>query len=116
MTPVEYEVASNKVADIQSALEKLISTNYLLASSAHEAFKGIVRSYNSSKLTCFNVNELDLSALAKTCGLTVIPKVDLGVEPSKKFDAKRMKRRALGAAAASSYFQTKKRKIYQKIK
>ncbi|VDO02746.1 unnamed protein product, partial [Rodentolepis nana] len=114
VTPVEYEVASNKVADVQSALEKLISTNYLLASSAHEAFKGIVRSYNSSKLACFNVNELDLSALAKTCGLTVIPKVDLGVEPSKKLDAKRMKRKAFGAAAASS-FQTKKRKIYQKI-
>nr|CDS28531.1 DEAD box ATP dependent RNA helicase [Hymenolepis microstoma] len=116
VTPVEYEVASNKVADVQSALEKLISTNYLLASSAHEAFKGIVRSYNSSKLACFNVNELDLSALAKTCGLTVIPKVDLGVEPSKKFDAKRIKRKAFGAAAASSSFQTKKRKIYQKIK
>lgn len=117
VTPVEYEVAANKVADVQSALEKLISTNYLLASSAHEAFKGIVRSYNSSKLTCFNVNELDLAALAKTCGLTVIPKVDLGVEPSKKFDAKRMKRKAFGAAAAASAsYPAKKRKIYQKIK
>ena len=113
VTPVEYEVAASKVADVQPALEKLISSNYFLANSAHEAFKGIVRSYNSSKLTCFNVNELDLAALAKTCGLQVVPKVELGVEPSKKFDTKRMKRKAFGAAAAGA---PKRMKVYKKIK
>ncbi|VDD79419.1 unnamed protein product [Mesocestoides corti] len=109
---VEYEVAASKVADVQSALEKLIASNYFLASSAQEAFKGIVRAYNSSKLRCFNVNELDLAALAKTCGLEIIPKVELGVEPSKRLDVRRMKRKAFGAVAAGT---KKKIKYYKKV-
>ncbi|KAL5109090.1 putative ATP-dependent RNA helicase pitchoune [Taenia crassiceps] len=113
VTPVEYEVAAGKVADVQPALEKLISSNYFLTSSAHEAFKGIVRSYNSSKLSCFNVNELDLAALAKTCGLQIVPKVDLGIEPSMKFDTRRMKRKAFGAAAVGA---AKKTKFYKKLR
>lgn len=112
---IEYEVAMSKVADVQSALEKLISSNYFLANSAQEAFKGIVRAYNSSKVRCFDVNELDLAALAKTCGLQVVPKVELGVEPSKRFDARRMKRKAFGAAAGGGGWDAKRRKSYKKV-
>lgn len=107
---IEYEVATSKVADVQAALEKLIGGNYFLANSAQEAFKGIVRAYNSAKVRCFNVNEMDLSALAKTCGLQVVPKVELGVEPSRRLDSKRMKRKAFGGVKGG-----KQPKYYKKV-
>nr|AGC52720.1 DEAD box ATP-dependent RNA helicase [Spirometra erinaceieuropaei] len=109
---VEFEVAKNKMADVQAALEKLIESNYFLATSAQEAFKGIVRAYNSSKLRCLDVNQLDLAALAKTCGLKIVPKVDLGVDPSRKLDPKRMKRKMF---AESKMGAAKRTKLYQKL-
>ncbi|KAL4707301.1 hypothetical protein ACJJTC_019839 [Scirpophaga incertulas] len=44
----EFEFSWNKVADIQLQLEKLISRNYFLNSSAKEAFKSYLRAYDSS--------------------------------------------------------------------
>lgn len=109
---VEYEMAQSKLADVQPALEKLVSTNYFLSLSAQEAFKGIVRAYASSSLPCFNVDQLDLAALARTCGLQVVPKVDLMVRPKKSRgypDSKRY------APFGLSKKKAKKTKIYKKI-
>ncbi|KAG5449477.1 ATP-dependent RNA helicase ddx18 [Clonorchis sinensis] len=109
---VEYEMAQSKLADVQPALEKLVSTNYFLALSAQEAFKGIVRAYASSSLPCFNVDQLDLAALARTCGLQVVPKVDLMVKP----------RKSKGLSGSKHYTpfgvsgkKAKKAKIYKRI-
>ncbi|VDQ12375.1 unnamed protein product [Trichobilharzia regenti] len=109
---VEYEIASSKMADVQPALEKLVSKNYFLALSAQEAFKGIVRAYASSGLNCFNVDELDLAATAKTCGLSVVPKVDLNVKSKRTRETPGQKRyRPFGVSDKKA----KKAKIYKRI-
>ncbi|CAH8452754.1 unnamed protein product [Schistosoma turkestanicum] len=109
---VEYEIANSKMADVQPALEKLVKNNYFLALSAQEAFKGIVRAYASSGLSCFNVDELDLAATAKTCGLSVIPKVDLNVKSKRIREIPGQKRyKPFGVSDKKA----KKAKIYKRI-
>ncbi|KAI8123308.1 putative ATP-dependent RNA helicase pitchoune [Lucilia cuprina] len=81
----EFEFSWNKIADIQLQLEKLISKNYFLNQSAKEAFKSYVRAYDSHQLkTIFNVNTLDLQAVAKSFGFLVPPVVDLKVGAAKR--------------------------------
>lgn len=66
-------------------LEKLISKNYFLNQSAKEAFKSYVRAYDSHQLkTIFDVNTLDLQAVAKSFGFLVPPVVDLKVGAAKR--------------------------------
>ncbi|CAH8456523.1 unnamed protein product [Heterobilharzia americana] len=109
---VEYEIANAKMADVQPALEKLVHNNYFLALSAQEAFKGIVRAYASSALSCFNVDELDLAATAKTCGLSVTPKVDLNVKSKRTREFPGQKRyKPFGVSDKKA----KKAKIYKRI-
>lgn len=109
---VEYEIAQSKMADVQPALEKLVRTNYFLALSAQEAFKGIVRAYASSTLPCFNVDQLDLAALARTCGLDVVPKVDLMVKSGRVRTFAGGKRYQ---PSVMSNKNAKKAKIYKRI-
>ncbi|CAG2104502.1 unnamed protein product [Medioppia subpectinata] len=70
-----------------SNLEKLISKNYFLNLSAKEAYKAFVRAYDSHSLKhIFDVNRLDLVAVAKSFGFGVPPFVDLpvsGKNPSR---------------------------------
>ncbi|XP_073818151.1 probable ATP-dependent RNA helicase pitchoune isoform X2 [Musca autumnalis] len=81
----EFEFSWNKIADIQLQLEKLISKNYFLNQSAKEAFKSYVRAYDSHQLkTIFDVNTLDLQAVAKSFGFLVPPVVDLKVGAAKR--------------------------------
>lgn len=66
-------------------LEKLIAKNYFLNQSAKEAFKSYVRAYDSHQLkTIFDVNTLDLQAVAKSFGFLVPPVVDLKVGAAKR--------------------------------
>lgn len=66
-------------------LEKLIAKNYFLNQSAKEAFKSYVRAYDSHQLKqIFNVNTLDLQAVAKSFGFLVPPVVDLKVGAAKR--------------------------------
>lgn len=81
----EYDFSWNKVANVQEQLEKLISTNYFLNLSAKEAYKAYVRAYDSHSLkNIFDVNTLDLVAVAKSFGFTNPPFVDLPVTDGKK--------------------------------
>ena len=81
----EYDFSWNKVANVQEQLEKLISTNYFLNLSAKEAYKAYVRAYDSHSLkNIFDVNTLDLVAVARSFGFTNPPFVDLPVTDGKK--------------------------------
>src|SRR5438067_12383407 len=52
----EFEFSWAKVANIQSQLEKLITKNYFLNTSAKEAYKAYVRAYDSHSLKqIFNI-------------------------------------------------------------
>lgn len=81
----EYEFGWNKVANIQPQLEKLIEKNYFLNKSALLAYKSYVAAYAAHSLkSVFDINALDLKAVAKAFGFTVPPRVDLRVSASKK--------------------------------
>ena len=74
----EYEFPPNKVANIQSQLEKLVEKIYYLHQSAKEGYKSYLLAYASHSLReVFDVHELDLVKVARSFGLTVPPKVDL---------------------------------------
>ncbi|XP_076444991.1 uncharacterized protein LOC143282955 isoform X2 [Babylonia areolata] len=81
----ELDFAWNKMSNIQSQLELLISKNYALHKGAQEAYKGFVRAYASHKeKRIFNVEKLDLKGVAKSFGFAVPPYVDLNVHCRKK--------------------------------
>ncbi|OAF68756.1 hypothetical protein A3Q56_03489 [Intoshia linei] len=74
----EYEFSLNKLANIQSQLEKLIEKNYFLHCSALNAYKSYVRAYASHQLkNIYDVYKLDLNAVATSFGFTSPPYVDL---------------------------------------
>ncbi|XP_015590062.1 probable ATP-dependent RNA helicase pitchoune [Cephus cinctus] len=80
----EFDFSWNKIADIQLQLEKLISKNYFLNTSAKEAFKAYVRAYDSHHLKqIFDIETVDLAKVAKSFGFVVPPAVDLKVGVSK---------------------------------
>lgn len=111
----EFEFSWSKIADIQLQLEKLITRNYFLNQSAKEAFKSYVRSYDSHQLkTIFDVNTLDLQAVAKSFGFLVPPVVDLQVVAKRKRPEKRV-----GGGGFGYYKEmnkgTPKQRVFQQI-
>lgn len=46
----EYEFPQNKLANVQGQLEKLVAKNYYLHTSAREAYRSYILSYNSHQL------------------------------------------------------------------
>lgn len=76
----EYKFPSNKIANVQSQLEKLIDKNYYLHQSAKDGYRGYLQSYAShSHKNIFDVNGLDLQKVAKAFGFTVPPKVNINI-------------------------------------
>jgi Domain of unknown function (DUF4217) len=72
----EYEFPANKIANIQSQLEKLVEKNYYLHQSARDAYRSYILAYNSHQLKhIFNVHQLNLLAVAKSFGFSSPPKV-----------------------------------------
>ncbi|GBG92226.1 hypothetical protein CBR_g54769 [Chara braunii] len=77
----EYEFPDNKIAKVQSQLEKLIEKNYYLHQSAKDAYRSYILAYNSHSMKdAFNVHRLDLQAVASSFGFQRPPKVNLTVE------------------------------------
>ncbi|XP_010547561.1 PREDICTED: DEAD-box ATP-dependent RNA helicase 27 [Tarenaya hassleriana] len=77
----EHEFEENKLIDVQSFLEKLISKNYALSESAKEAYKTYISAYDSHSMKdVFNVHRLDLKAVAASFGFSSLPKVSLKIE------------------------------------
>merc|ERR1712070_999559 len=74
----EYEFPSNKVANVQSQLQRLIEKNYYLNRSARDAYRSYLLAYAShSHRDIFNVHELDLQAVATAFGFMTPPRVDV---------------------------------------
>ncbi|KAG2225893.1 hypothetical protein INT45_006589 [Circinella minor] len=81
----EYQFPVNKIANVQSQLEKLVEKNYYLNQSARDGFKSYLQAYASFSLKkIFNVNSLDLNKVAKSFGFSVPPKVNLAIQSSKQ--------------------------------
>eukprot|EP00735_Rhodelphis_limneticus_P004571 TRINITY_DN1616_c0_g1::TRINITY_DN1616_c0_g1_i1::g.17859::m.17859 TRINITY_DN1616_c0_g1::TRINITY_DN1616_c0_g1_i1::g.17859 ORF type:complete len:350 (-),score=125.99,sp/Q54S03/DDX18_DICDI/67.82/2e-164,Helicase_C/PF00271.26/4.9e-22,DUF4217/PF13959.1/2.2e-21,DEAD/PF00270.24/2.7e-08 TRINITY_DN1616_c0_g1_i1:539-1588(-) len=76
----EYDFPQDKIANVQSQLEKLIEKNFYLNRSAREAYRSYLQAYASHSLkSIFNVHDIDLLATAKAFGFTVPPKVNLNL-------------------------------------
>ncbi|GAQ90345.1 DEAD-box ATP-dependent RNA helicase family protein [Klebsormidium nitens] len=77
----EYEFPENKVANVQSQLERLIEKNYYLHQSAKDAYRSYLLAYNSHSMKdTFNVHRLNLQAVATSFGFSVPPKVNLNLD------------------------------------
>uniref|UniRef100_A0A1B0A332 ATP-dependent RNA helicase n=1 Tax=Glossina pallidipes TaxID=7398 RepID=A0A1B0A332_GLOPL len=108
----EFEFSWSKIADIQLQLEKLIAKNYFLNQSAKEAFKSYVRAYDSHQLkTIFDVNTLDLQAVAKSFGFLVPPVVDLKVNSVSR----RRPERRIGGGGFGYYKHLNENKTKQRV-
>ncbi|KAF4831453.1 ATP-dependent RNA helicase HAS1 [Colletotrichum tropicale] len=95
---VEFDFPANKIANIQSLLEKLITQNYYLNKSAKDGYRSYLHAYASHSLrTVFDVNKLDLAKVAKSFGFAVPPRVDVTVGASGRGEKKVQGRRAYGS-------------------
>eukprot|EP00963_Diacronema_lutheri_P012456 scaffold1758_cov333-Pavlova_lutheri.AAC.16 len=76
----EYEFPSNKIVNIQNQLQQLLQKNHYLKQSAVDAYRSYILAYNSHKMKdIFNVQKLDLAAVAKCIGLSAPPNVHIPV-------------------------------------
>ncbi|KAI1418780.1 P-loop containing nucleoside triphosphate hydrolase protein [Xylaria sp. FL1777] len=95
---VEYDFPAKKILNIQSQLEKLITSNYYLNQSAKEGYRAYLHAYASHSLrTVFDINKLDLAKVAKSFGFAVPPRIDLTLGASMSRDKKAQGRRAYGS-------------------
>ncbi|MCJ1332640.1 ATP-dependent RNA helicase [Thelotrema lepadinum] len=95
---LEFEVPSNKIVNVQSQLEKLISGNYYLNKSAKDGYRSYIQAYASHSLReIFNVHKLDLAKVAKSFGFPTPPRVDINIGASMSRDRKKVGRRDYGS-------------------
>merc|ERR1712165_408541 len=87
----------NKIANVQTQLQKLIEKNYYLNRAARDAYRSYLLAYAShSHRDIFKVAELDLQAVGLAFGFTSPPRVDLPSISSKKGGANRATRHNRG--------------------
>ncbi|CDK27071.1 unnamed protein product [Kuraishia capsulata CBS 1993] len=80
----EYEFPTSKIANVQSQLEKLVSSNYWLHQSAKDGYRAYLQAYASHHLkTVYKVDKLDLVKVGKSFGFTVPPKVNISIGAGK---------------------------------
>lgn len=76
----EYEFPTNKVANVNSQLQRLIEKNYYLNRTARDAYRSYILAYAShSHRDIFNVHNLDLQGVGISFGFTSPPRVDLAL-------------------------------------
>lgn len=81
----EYEFPTNKIANVQSQLTKLIKNNYWLHQSAKDGYRAYLQAYASHHLkTVYQIDKLDLAKVAKSFGFDVPPKVNITIGSSGK--------------------------------
>ncbi|KAE8233283.1 hypothetical protein CF326_g1676 [Tilletia indica] len=81
----EYTFPTNKIANVQGQLEKLITKNYYLHQSARDGFRSYLQAYASYSLKrIFDVHALDLVKVGRAFGFSVPPKVNLSVGAALK--------------------------------
>lgn len=89
----EYEFPSNKIANVQSQLTKLIKSNFWLHQSAKDGYRSYLQAYASHHLkTVYQIDKLDLVKVAKSFGFEVPPKVNITIGASGKSIEKKHKK------------------------
>lgn len=86
----EYEFPTNKIANVQSQLEKLIKSNYYLHQTAKDGYRAYLQAYASHSLkTVYQIDKLDLTKVAKSYGFPIPPKVNITIGASGKTQPKK---------------------------
>ncbi|KAL1707649.1 P-loop containing nucleoside triphosphate hydrolase protein [Schizophyllum commune] len=115
----EYSFPANKIANVQSQLEKLLQKNYFLHQSAKDGYRSYLQAYASYSLKkIFDVNALDLAKVGKAFGFTVPPRVNVNIGEGKGNATKKRKRAEgeefepeLEPVETSSWRQSKERRV-----
>ena len=90
----EYEFPSNKIANVQAQLEKLIKSNYYLHQIAKYGYISYLQAYASHSLkTVYQIDKLDLAKVAKSYGFPVPPKVNITIGASGKTPSSNKRRK-----------------------
>ncbi|RPD63175.1 DEAD-domain-containing protein [Lentinus tigrinus ALCF2SS1-7] len=80
----EFSFPPEKVANVQSQLEKLLQKNYFLHQSAKDGYRSYLQAYASYSLKkIFDVNQLDLAKVGKSFGFAVPPRVNVNIGGGK---------------------------------
>ncbi|KAK9459474.1 ATP-dependent RNA helicase [Lipomyces oligophaga] len=81
----EYEFPTNKIANVQGQLEKLVAGNHWLQESAKDGYKAYVQAYASHHLkTVYQVDKLDLAKVGRAFGFKVPPRVNIQIGTGMK--------------------------------
>ncbi|KAG1715784.1 hypothetical protein ID866_1360 [Astraeus odoratus] len=89
----EYTFPTDRIANVQSQLEKLLQNNYFLHQSARDGFRSYLQAYASYSLKkIFDINKLDLAKVGKSFGFSVPPRVNLNIGGGKVSSGKRKRR------------------------
>ncbi|KAJ6627146.1 DEAD-domain-containing protein [Mycena sp. CBHHK59/15] len=81
----EFSFPADRIANVQSQLEKLLQKNYFLHQSAKDGFRSYLQSYASYSLKkIFDVNALDLAKVGKAFGFSVPPRVSVNIGTAKE--------------------------------
>ena len=111
----EYQFPPNKIANVQSQLERLVEKNYYLNRSAKDGYRSYLQAYASHSLkTIFDVGALDLQKVAKAYGFIVPPSVNLLIGASGKSNSHLLGKR--NQAYLSGNEENGKKQHYKKNK
>jgi len=91
----EFTFPADRIANVQSQLEKLLQKNYFLHQSAKDGYRAYLQSYASYSLKkIFDINALDLAKVGKAFGFSVPPRVNVSMGGGKGSTGKSGKKRA----------------------
>ncbi|KAG2075218.1 DEAD-domain-containing protein [Suillus decipiens] len=80
----EFTFPTDRIANVQSQLEKLLQRNYFLHQSARDGFRSYLQAYASYSLKkIFDINALDLAKVGKAFGFAVPPRVNVNIGGGK---------------------------------
>ncbi|KAG1889426.1 P-loop containing nucleoside triphosphate hydrolase protein [Suillus subluteus] len=80
----EFTFPTDRVANVQSQLEKLLQKNYFLHQSARDGFRSYLQAYASYSLKkIFDINALDLAKVGKAFGFAVPPRINVNIGGGK---------------------------------
>jgi len=80
----EYSFPRNRIANVQTQLERLIQNNFYLHQAAKDGYRSYLQSYASYSLKqIFDINALDLTKVGKAFGFSVPPRVNVNVGGGK---------------------------------
>ncbi|EJD04326.1 DEAD-domain-containing protein [Fomitiporia mediterranea MF3/22] len=89
----EFTFPAERIANVQSQLEKLLQKNYFLHQSARDGYRSYLQSYASHSLKkIFDVNALDLVKVGRAFGFSVPPRVNITVGGGKSGNKSSRKR------------------------